>query len=221
MCDVITGHPAIDNWLKFYEPNLSARNYAKFCKIFTDLVADEQQLRHKLRELILGGFLAKHGYEVEYERRYGDLEPDWTISKDSKIAAILEVTNFHGKIETENEIRKTMGSNQWVFAYLSSCGDKVWSALEVKFSKYKSLSNELDVPYIVGLAIEFVAAGMIEPKDVLDAVHNENYGLFKAHPEVSGLYHFADSDGYIMRYEPNPHALRPLPRMPQGHPLIV
>lgn len=55
---------------------------------------------------------------------------------------------------------------------------------------------------------------MIEPQDVLDAVHNEDYGLFKAYPEVSGLYHYADADGYIMRYEPNPIALRPLENMP-------
>ena len=218
MYDEITGYPAIDNWLKFYEPNLSARDYAKFCKIFIDLKVDEQQLRHKLRELILGGFLGKHGYEVEYERKYGDQEPDWTISKDSKMVAIMEVTNFHGNIAIENEIRKTIGANQSVFAYLPSGGNKVWSHLEEKCLKYKTLSNTLGVPYIVGFAIEFVASGTIEPKDVLDAVHNEDYGLFKAHPEVSGLYHYADSDGYIMRYEPNPHALRPLPKMPNGHP---
>jgi hypothetical protein len=110
MGDVITGHPAIDNWLKFYEPNLSARDYAKFCKILTDLKDDEQQLRHKLRELILGGFLAKNGYDVHYERKYGKLEPDWTISKDSKIVAIVEVTNFHGNIDIENEPPK----NHWL-----------------------------------------------------------------------------------------------------------
>ncbi len=232
MSEEITGHPAIDVWLKCYKPQLSKKDYAKFCSMLSALKSDEQQLRHKLRELILGGFLAKRGFTVEYEREHYGQTPEWTIFKDSKMIAIAEVRNFHGDIKIENEIRKggtegltmasgyrvAFGENVFVFAYLPSCRDKVWAPLREKFEKYKQLANKLDVPYIVGFAIEYVAAAMIEPKDVLDAVHNEEYGLFKAHPEVSGLYHFADADFYQMRYEPNPHASRPLPNMPEGDP---
>jgi hypothetical protein len=70
-----------------------------------DLKDDSQQLLHKFRELILGGFLGKHGYAIEYERKYGLLDPDWTISKNSAIVAIVEVTNFHAAIAIENELR--------------------------------------------------------------------------------------------------------------------
>lgn len=144
MRDQITGFPAIDNWLKCFESDLSAQDYARFCKMLSDLKGDEQQLRHKLRELILGGFLGKHGYAVEYERKFGELEPDWTISKNSRTVAIAEVTNFHGDIEIENEIRQggteeltkangyrvEIGKQVFVFAYLPSCRGKVWDAYE-------------------------------------------------------------------------------------------
>jgi hypothetical protein len=95
----------------------------------------------------------------------------------------------------------------------------VWSALEEKFRKYKDLANKLDIPYIVGFAVELVGTALSEPKDVLDAVHSAEYGLFRKYPEVSGLYHFADSNGYHMWYEPNPYALRPLENMLQGSPI--
>jgi hypothetical protein len=94
----------------------------------------------------------------------------------------------------------------------------VWSALEEKFRKYKDLANKLDIPYIVGFAVELVGAALSEPKDVLDALHNAEYGLFEKYCEVSGLYRFSDSNGYQMWYEPNPHAVRPLENMPQGSP---
>ena len=82
MQNEITGHPAVDSWLTLYEPNLTTRDYAKFCKLLCDLKDDSQQLLHKLRELILGGFLGKHGYAVEYERKYGLLEPDWNYFEE-------------------------------------------------------------------------------------------------------------------------------------------
>jgi hypothetical protein len=249
MPEAITGYPAIDNWLNVYQPDLSACDYARFCGMFRNLLSDEQQLRHKLRELIMGGFLAKHGYEVEYEREYDNpackrstskrskdnkLTPEWTISKDRKMVAIVEVTNFHGNIEIENEIRSggehgsitangvfhlEIRGQSFAFGYFPSSRNKVWSALEEKFRKYKDLANKLDIPYIVGFAVELVASALIEPNDVLDAVHNAEYGLFEKYPEVSGLYRFADSNGYQMWYEPNPHTVRPLENMPQGSPI--
>ena len=117
----------------------------------------------------------------------------------------MEVTNFHADIAIENEFRDggteelrksngmlvEVGGQTWAFAWPPSRRDRAWDHLATKFIKYKQLANQLDVPYIVGLAVEFVAATLIEPKDVLDAVHNSQYGLFASHPEVSGLYHFA------------------------------
>jgi len=97
MSDEIIGDPSIDHWLEYFEPYLSKKDYAKLCRKLSDLKGDRQQQLHKLRELILGGFLGKHGYAVEYERKYGALKPDWTVFKDSKMVAIVEVTNFHGK----------------------------------------------------------------------------------------------------------------------------
>jgi len=138
MSEEITGHPAIDDWLKCYKPQLSKKDYAKFCSMLSALKSDEQQLRHKLRELILGGFLAKRGFTVEYEREHYGQTPEWTIFKDSKMIAIAEVRNFHGDIKIENEIRKggaegltmasgyrvAFGENVFVFAYLPSCREK-------------------------------------------------------------------------------------------------
>jgi hypothetical protein len=77
------------------------------------------------------------------------------------MVAIVEVTNFHGNIEIENEIRSggeygsvtangvfhfEIRGQKFAYGFFPSSGNKVWSALEEKFRKYKDLANKLDIP---------------------------------------------------------------------------
>jgi hypothetical protein len=204
---------------------------------------------------MLGGFLGRHGYEVEYERVYrdptlGEQKPEWSISKDGKLYAIAEVRNWHADMGIEEDLREWMstpatgtspemlvgkkikgmrvkvGDQSWVFPDMPSRGTpefdrilkRLYDELQGKFGKYKDLANRLDVPYIVGLAVQFVAGGMINQQDVLDALFSDESKLFENHPEVSGLYHYADGNGYILRYVANPFGIRPLENMPEGWP---
>jgi hypothetical protein len=250
MADPITGDESIDHWLEYYRSRFSPKDFAKICSQMVDLEGNRNQQLHKLREVMLGGFLACHGYAVEFERKHGHQRPEWTISQDGQLAAIVEVRNWHADIGIEDDIRGAMSTpakgtaperfqgksiggmkvvvsgQPFVFPDLPARGSphfdlillRLYQELEGKFGKYKKLANDLNVPYIVGLAVQFVAGGMITQQDVIDTLFGADSKLFENHRHVSGVYCYSDGNGYYMRYISNPHAARPLQNMPQGSP---
>jgi hypothetical protein len=77
----ITGYRAIDGTANYFIPYLRTVDQVKLRKELKrdavrlrehggDLLKDRHNLLHKLREVILGGFLAKRGHSVEYEREF-------------------------------------------------------------------------------------------------------------------------------------------------------
>jgi hypothetical protein len=238
MAGEITGYRAIDGTANYYIPYLRTADQAKLRKELKrnadrlrehggEGLKDRHNLLHKLREVILGGFLAKRGYSVEYEREFtlqvdgreALKTPDWTIcSADAEVLCIVELANFHGDVRHEESFRGTP-TNAVPYPPPTSEAQirKLYSVLEGKCLAYKELANSLGVPYVVAVELEFVVSGDVEPDDVRNLLHESEFGLFIRFPEVSGLIHFADADGYRMRYEPNPTALRPIV-MPQGFP---
>jgi hypothetical protein len=240
MADSITGYKSIDSWLEYFRPRLSGRDFARICRQMADLQGKGNQQLHKLSEVILGGFLSYHGYEVEFELKHAGQTPDWTIFNDGQLVAIADVRNWHGDTGIEDDIREAMSTGakapeqfhgksisgmkvpmdgqSFVFSYLPAHGSpqfdrvllRLCQELEGKFGKYKKLANDLNVPYIVGLAVQFVAGGMISQQDVRAALCGDDSKLFENHRHVSGVYCYFDGNGYDMRYISNPHAARPL-----------
>jgi hypothetical protein len=76
MNDEITGYPAVDSWANHFLPLIKSRDAARFRKKLVDQKEDPDQLLHTLRELILGGFLAKNGFDVGYEREFDGQTPE-------------------------------------------------------------------------------------------------------------------------------------------------
>jgi hypothetical protein len=216
MCDEITGYPAIDDWANDFLPHLRPEDQARFRRRFRQQRNAHDQLLHTLRELILGGFLAKRGFNVEYERAINNQTPEWAIvDHDSKAIAIVELTNFHGDSRTEREIKQALSTGGLWVGYLPPSGDRLYDRLREKSAKYKDLANEIDVPYIVAVEIELSTT--VNGEELSDILHNPEYGLFNLYPEVSGLVAFADGSGYYMHYRPNPNAIRPF-EIPEGSP---
>jgi hypothetical protein len=183
---------------------------------------------HTLRELILGGFLAKRGHSVEHARKFvirvdgrdEEKTPDWTIcGPNSEVRCIVELVNFHGDVQFEEALR---GRSTIPVPYPTPEDDlrKLYDALEDKCLTYRGLARHLEVPYVIAVELEFRVSGDITPGEVCDLMldTNPDSGLFLRFPEVSGLIHFADSNGYHMWYEPNPKPRWPIV-MPQGRPM--
>jgi len=239
MAGEITGYRAIDGTANCFIPYLRTVDQVRLRKELKrdadrlrehggERLKDRHNLLHKLREVILGGFLAKRGHAVQYEREFklqvdgreAIKTPDWTIcSAEAEVLCIVELANFHGDVQHEELIRGTSTNPVSYPAPTSEAQiQKLYSVLEDKCLAYKELANSLGVSYVVAVELEFIASGDVEPDDVRNLLHESESGLFVRFPEVSGLIHFADADGYRMRYEPNATALRPI-LMPQGFPI--
>jgi hypothetical protein len=233
----ITGYRAIDVTANKWLPHLRREDQARLRRELKqdadrfrtqgERLGDRHNLLHRLREIIVGGFLAKKGYPVQYARKYtlrvdgrDELKtPDWTIcGPESEALSIVEVANFHGDVQFEETIRGTSTiPGLCPVPTTEAVIRRLYAALEGKCLAYRTLVKSLGVPYVVAVGLEFVVSGEITPDDVCTLLHDPNpdYGLFLRFPELSGVIHFADADGYRMRYSPNPQAHRPL-LMPQG-----
>jgi hypothetical protein len=216
MSDEITGYPAIDDWVNHFLPHLRTEDQAKFRKKFRQQKDAGDQLLHTLRELILGGYLAKKGFKVQYEPNINNQTPEWAIvNPDLKVIAIVELTNFHGDARTEGEIKQALSAGGLWIGYLPPSGGKLYDRLREKCAKYKNLANDIDVPYIVAVEIEFGTT--VNGEELSDILNNPEHGLFKLYPEVSGLVVFIDGSAYYMHYQENPNAMRPF-QIPEGYP---
>jgi hypothetical protein len=68
--------------------------------------------------------------------------------------------------------------------------------------------RDLGVPYIVAVFGEFRAAIDFE-EEVCPCLFDEEFGLFRMYPDVSGVLYFEETSGrYLFRYAHNPNALR-------------
>jgi hypothetical protein len=216
MGEEITGYDAIDSWANHRLPYIRRQDAETFRKKLRKLKGDPEQLLHTLRELILGAFLAKNGFTVEYEREIDRHTPDWSIvDNNSEIVGIVELRNFHGDRKTEMEIKQGLATGGLWVGRLPPSSSRLHDRLWKKFAKYKDLTNRLRVPFVVALQVELSTT--VNPEDLEDCLYSDEHGLFNQYPEVSGLIAFSDGSGYFMNYVRNSKALRPI-QLPQGFP---
>ena len=83
---------------------------------------------------------------------------------------------------------------------------KLYTVFEDKFVAYKGLIERLRLPYVVGFFETFFAP--LDLEDYRDALMHGEYGLFRIHPQVSGVLLGVESP-YRFVYVPNPGAAAP------------
>jgi hypothetical protein len=179
----------------------------------------------RFRELIVGGFLSGKGLSIEYERLFEfstegvsqTATPDWTVlDEGGAVLSIIEVDNFHGKESFERFHRGELDDAQSsVLPPAEYEAKRLRRSMFGKCRRYKSLANSLDKPFIVACVVTFAASWSLSPEHVVGVCTDAKTGLFGRYPEMSGLLHCGDLDGYRMRFRPNPSALRKI-HMPVG-----
>ena len=189
----IAGNRSIDRKIKQCFEVISRDDAAKIRKKFADLPKNEttqDERLHLFRELIFGAYLTSQGFRVQYSREIDDKTPDWSMLGDGdKLDGLAEVVTFHpGR---------------------GSQSDRLYARIQGKFSIYKDLADQQEVPYVVGIHVDF--SHEVEEADIRDCLFHEDYGLFALYPEVSGAMFFViDVNRYPMTYYQNPYAKRSL-----------
>ena len=184
----------------------------KFVKKFCEQSLDEDQLMHTFRELILGAYLSSNGFKVRYEHAVNGNTPDWCILDEKvTVSGIVELMNFHVDKATENEIEQQLRAKGLAYVWRDQNKDNIdrlYRCIWRKAQVYKPLLEKLKVPYVIGVFGEFKAA--IDFDDELrPCLLDEELGLFRLYPEVSGALYFDDkSKGFLFSYVHNPHSLR-------------
>ena len=195
--------------------HLCREDQQRFVKKFREQPHDSDQIMHTFRELILGAYLSSCGFKVRHEYSVENKTPDWCILDDkSTVIGIIELVNFHIDAVTENEIDKQIDAKGTAVYWRDANKDNVsrlYDCIRNKARKYKSLLDKLGVPYIIAVFPEFQI--VIDFKEELcPCLFDENTGLFKEYPEISGVLYFEEIGGkYFFYYAVNPKASRVLP----------
>jgi hypothetical protein len=181
----------------------------KFVKKFHEQPADEDQIMHTFRELILGAYLSSNGFNVRYDYTVSTKTPDWCIlDETSAIKGTIELTNFHIDRGTENEIEEQLQARGIGWVWPGPNDDRLYHCIWYKAQVYKALIEEYQVPYVIAVFGEFRAAVDYE-EELCPCLLNEEFGLFRLYPEVSGVLYFEEnSRGFLFNYVHNPNPLR-------------
>ena len=185
-----------------------------FVRLFRAQIADEQQVLHTFRELVLGGFLASRGMRLRHNLRIDNQTPDWSrLSGDGDPDAIIELLNLHPPRILERDISTVARSGMWV-GIMPSHTRRLGSSLEGKSGAYRHLAERRRIPYVIGVFSEFTTG--VEADELRDCLFHPEHGLFDAHPIVSGVTFFEERSGvYHFHYVVNPRALHPVD-LPEG-----
>ena len=183
----------------------------KFVKKFREQPHNSEQIMHTFRELILGAYLGSNGFNVRYDYVIESKTPDWCILSDkSALMGIVELATFHIDKATEIEINRhleTKGfAGYWRDKRKNNIG-RLYHLIWDKAVQYRSLGRKLEIPYVVAIFGDFLAA--IDSQEVRNCLNGKDIGLFGIYPEMSGLLFFWDSSGgYFFNYLMNPNALK-------------
>lgn len=181
----------------------------KFVKKFREQPPDGDQIMHTFRELVLGAYLSSHDFQVSHEYEIGRKTPDWCIlSETPRVRCIVEVINFHIDKATENEIEEQLQARGIAWVWLPEKDDRLYRCIWRKAQAYKALVEEHKVPYVIAVFSEFKAPVDWE-EELYPSLLNEEFGLFRLYPEISGVLHFEEtSAGFLFNYVDNPDSPR-------------
>jgi len=179
------------------------------------------QAMHTFTELVMGAYLSSKGLRVRYDREIDDKRPDWSIleAEGESITGIVELTNFHIDKATNDDMGQQMCMRQAATYWSAQIKDKnlnrLYHVIRNKSTAYKSLIDKRQVPFVVGVVLEFRLSTEFE--DVLKCILNhEQYGLFCMYKHLSGVLYFREVAGqYSFEYAGNQNATCKLD-LPEG-----
>lgn len=193
----------------------------KLVKKFKDYPHAEQQILQTFSELILGAYLSKNDYIVEYERKIGTKTPDWSIvDKSQNLISIIEMVTHQIDDETNKDIEAQLNSGKKVASYYPDVKDpdhnRLYSHIQTKATGYKDLIAELDVPYVVAVFIDFKA--VINVQETIDYLTSGKESLFECCSYLSGVLHFHEiaSGKYEFWFIENQYAVQKI-NLPSGY----
>jgi hypothetical protein len=200
---------------------LIEKEQKKFVKKFKEQPHSGIQVMHTFRELILGAYLSANGLIVENERNIDGKCPDWSILDSSaNITAVVEMVYHHIDNKTNDDILAQRGAGKLAFGYFPHSNDpgflRLYSHIQEKASKYKTLVAEIDVPYVVAVFMDFTA--VIDVEETKDCLTSGDESLFGLYPDLSGVLHFEEYNrgSYHFSFIENPYALRKVD-IPSGY----
>jgi hypothetical protein len=223
----IAGNDSINSAIYRCFDFISEADVKAYVKKFAKQPHDQDQVKHTLRELIVGVFLASHGLTIRSEQPIDGKTPDWSILENGSLKCLVEVVTFHTSKETkDNAMRAEIGGVSWTFMYQPDHTERIRQTLQNKSLMYKDILINRKIPYVIGLYLDFDAA--VNPEQFQAALFDQDTGIFAAYPYVSGVLVFDDMvSTYRFTYFANPNATRPFPLaggkidfsiVPQGHP---
>jgi hypothetical protein len=207
----IAGNRRINEFIYFCFQYISEEDKRKFVKKFRHQPKESVEIMHTFRELILGAYLCSLCKRAKYECIVSNRTPDWSIFDiDSNLCAIVELTNFHLDHVTEREVEEQSRcrgiANIWRDAHKNN-RNRLYQAILNKAGQYKSLIQEMQLPYVIAVFGEFYAT--IDFEEVCYCLNDKESGLFNMYPELSGVLYLEERHGsYFFNYENNPSALR-------------
>jgi hypothetical protein len=199
--------PTTDNLIYECFERLTEADQRAFVRKFKVQIDDVQQVNHTLRELVLGAYVAGQGFQPQYEPSIGGKTPEWLMTQNATgRKLLLELVNFHLPDKLERQMWDTFKTG-WTWAYwMEPNTGRAYSSIQAKMAKYKSLAQDNDLQYIVGVFGLFSSALTVdEVRECLEGEH----ALFPLYPEVTGVIFFQGvGSAYCFEYLPNPYATR-------------
>jgi hypothetical protein len=196
-----------NEWIYYCFKFISDLEAQKFVKKFKEQPHDNVQIYHTYGELILGAYLSKNGFRVVYEHIIDSKTPDWCILDDnSQLQCIIELATLHHDVETNANLFRAFQKEINGVSLGRRNAERLYQAIDRKASIYKSIANQYDVPFILSLVSML---GSIKLEELDECLSDNETGLFKKYPEVSGFLLCRESRGiYLFTFEPNPYSRR-------------
>jgi hypothetical protein len=202
----IAGSKRINDFIYHCFFHLKDSEAEKFVSEFKKQPHDNIQVMHTFRELILGAYLSQIGLKMCHNYDIDSKTPDWcALDNNLHPKCIIELANFHPDAETSTDIVTQIQEKGIWCNFVKPNTERLYNAIWVKISKYKSLITKYKFPYVVSIFGEFAA--IIDQEELDQCLFDKETGLFELYPEVSGLLYFEESSGdYFFVYKPNPFA---------------
>lgn len=203
------GNTSISDMIHTSLTYLSERDANIFRRKFREQREDERQSLHTFRELLVGVYCVRLGYDAVFEPEIDGQTPDWKFLGNGRLPDCLaEVVNFHPDQHTEgSQDRSLAARNAWC-DWLPDNATRLYSSVQNKASKYKSLLADATLPYVIFVYTAFQAC--VLPHEV-EAILLPDDGLFLSYPMLTGVCHFGEGGWlrnmhYRFQYHQNPHA---------------
>lgn len=207
----IAGNPAVDRTIRKCLGEIPV-SVARVVERRLRSVATDDDGMHTFHELLIGAYLARCGWTVEYERLIDGKTPDWTLIEDGDARGIIDVVTYHLARSLEDYL-KEMSAKRGTAAYWPENEQKMFGALDGKASNYDALATRRGIPFVVSIFTKFEVGA--SPDEIMQVLAGEGR-IFEQRPALSGVLFAREETGkFGFTYFPNPTAALPIALPPE------